>query len=256
MATISGKWLTSLALLGLCGCGAGAVDGVYRGTLSGGSNPNFEAIFLEDGSVWVIAGTDLGSSFQVSELWMGTGSSIEGTFPPSDTGKYTSSDIRNFSATGAPQGSLTARYSGAITSRELNGSAKFTGASTLELSGKTIAGTSYSYENPALLTDVSGSWTLTGGATVTFTVSATGVVTWTDSSLAGCAGNGNITPRASGKNIYSVSITFGAQGCQFSNQTVTGIALSYPITSTGQRQLFVALVDADRKTGMVRAGIR
>ncbi len=62
-------------------------------------------------------------------------------------------------------------------------------------------------------------------------------------------------PRASGKNIYNVALTFGPLPCDLPNQPAAGIAVIYPLTS-GKSQLIVAVTDATRTIGGASFGVR
>jgi hypothetical protein len=74
-------------------------------------------------------------------------------------------------------------------------------------------------------------------------------------SSGGCSYTGTVAPRASGKNVFSVSMTFGAAPCALAGQTATGMAVAYPL-SNGQTQLVVAAVDASRSYGAAAFGTR
>jgi hypothetical protein len=78
------------------------------------------------------------------------------------------------------------------------------------------------------------------------TISTAGAISGTS---AGCLFTGTATPRASGKNIFNVSITFGAAPCALAGQTATGIAIDYAITGTNQTQLIVAVQDSTKQYG-------
>jgi hypothetical protein len=71
----------------------------------------------------------------------------------------------------------------------------------------------------------------------------------------GCAFSGTITPRASGKNVYDVSLKFGAAPCALANQTATGVAVTYLLTN-GKRQLIALTVDSTRTYGVGAFGNR
>lgn len=87
-----------------------------------------------------------------------------------------------------------------------------------------------SYDQPVSLAAVAGSYmgAAVTGATVTtnlpVTISSTGAITLPETNS--CAGSGRATPRASGKNVPDVSVTFTGVGCALGNGvTVTGIGI-------------------------------
>jgi len=83
------------------------------------------------------------------------------------------------------------------------------------------------------------------GAAATVAINNAGAIT---GSSGGCSFTGTATPRASGKNVFDVSITFGAAPCVLPSQTVTGIALDY-ITTGNQTQLLVSVVNSAKTAG-------
>jgi hypothetical protein len=120
--------------------------------------------------------------------------------------------------------------------------------------GGAIPGSLYNYNTPASVATIAGGWTLTSidGSPVTLDVASNGAFT---ASSGGCSYTGTVAPRASGKNVFSVSMTFGAAPCALAGQTATGMAVAYPL-SNGQTQLVVAAVDASRSYGAAAFGTR
>ncbi|HEU0189448.1 MAG TPA: hypothetical protein VFQ97_05570 [Gallionella sp.] len=74
-------------------------------------------------------------------------------------------------------------------------------------------------------------------------------------SSGGCLFSGTFTPRASGKNIFDFTTTFGAAPCTLPGQTATGIAINY-LLANGTRQFVVAGVDTGRTVGTAVFGVR
>jgi hypothetical protein len=113
------------------------------------------------------------------------------------------------------------------------------------------------YNSPADINTVSGNWTaytLQGaGAPAAVAINTNG--TFAGSSQ-GCTFSGTLTPRASGKNIFDVAVTFGGSPCALPNGTASGIGLSYLIANSTTRQLLVAVVDPTRQFGTLLFGQR
>lgn len=253
MATL---WAT-LLLPVLAGCGGGGSDsssaassaivsasaaqGAYEGTTSTGRA--FDMLLLEDGQYWTIYGQISSGAFYVYGLIQGTGQANNGSF--------SSSDLKDFYYTGSTSsGSLSASYNPGVS---LNGSVtSFNSTSTFTASALTSS--TYNYNSSPALSDITGAWnmTLLSGASATLNIAANGTFSGTSG---GCSFSGTIVPRASGKNIFNVSTTFGAAPCALPGQTSTGIGVSY-ILANAQRELLVAAVDGSRTHGTVLLGVR
>jgi len=121
--------------------------------------------------------------------------------------------------------------------------------------GGPIPTSTYDYTAPGSLSTVTGIWpiNLTSGETASINISTTGALGGASSK--GCAFSGTITPRASGKNVYDVSLKFGAAPCALANQTATGVAVTYLLTN-GKRQLIALTVDSTRTYGVGAFGNR
>jgi hypothetical protein len=240
--------------------------GVYGGTLREAPSgaPAFEAIFLEDGEFWMLYGNDYGSMFTVYGFIQGYGNSSGGT--------YTSTSAKDFwfrFPPIKPEASILANYnadaktiSGTIAYPVIDYDPDTPDAPvsfTTAFSGGPIQGANYNYDSPASLSAVTGAWSLqtTQGDAATMIVAADGSLRFTTTS--GCSGKGSLTPpRPSGKNVFNAAIVFddNNNACLLSGQTITGIAVTYPILATGQSQLVIALTDASRTIGMAAFGVR
>lgn len=114
-----------------------------------------------------------------------------------------------------------------------------------------------SYDQPASLAAVAGTFAGTGvtGTTlpqaVTINVSSTGQITAPSSQ--GCGGSGSLLPRASGKNVYDVSITFQGSSCALGNDTtVRGIA----IYDSTQRGLWAVAMNNAKTDGFIYSAVK
>ncbi|MFT3778898.1 MAG: hypothetical protein QM772_11600 [Ottowia sp.] len=124
--------------------------------------------------------------------------------------------------------------------------------------GSTFTG-SYgaSYDQPASQSAVAGTFSGTGvtGTTLpqaaTISVASSGEVTM--SPAQGCGGSGSVKPRASGKNVYDVTITFQGDACALGNGvTVRGIA----VYDTAQRRLWALAANSAQTDGFIYAAIK
>lgn len=201
-------------------------------------------LILENGDVWSMYGTQTSSQFLVAGFVQGNGASSNGNF--------TSSNIRDFGYSPAISSTANATYSAAA--KTISGSFS-AGSSTVSFSGGPIAGSLYDYNTPAKLSSVVGSWSLTAltGENVSVSIGSGGTLSATTS--LGCQFSGTLTPRASGKNVFNLSLTFGAAPCALPGQTASGISVVYPLSS-GSTQLIIAGTNAARTIGTAAFGIR
>jgi hypothetical protein len=240
----------------LAGCGGGgsnsststpstnvttSAEGVYQGTVSNGTAHN--TLVLENGQYYTMYGTSTSGVFYVSGFIQGTGTSNNGSF--------SSTDLKDFYFNGTVvSGSLSASYSPNVS---FNGSIT-EGTSTMTFTGAPLQNSSYSYKTAANLANVVGSWNMTGlrGEAIALSIASSGTFT---GSSGGCSFTGTIQPRASGKNVFDVSLTFGAAPCALPGQSASGVGLEYPLAS-GQRQLLIAGTNATRANGTAFLGTR
>lgn len=254
-------WATVALGIVLAGCGGGGgeddnaqapvrpaetVEGAYAGTLrTGTSSANaFTGLVLENGEMWTLYGT-LGSSgvLAVTGFIQGPGSDRDGT--------YTASDVTDFSSRPLVTGSVSAQYD--ARAQTLRGTYSADG-STMALEGSAIGG-DYRYDTPAVQASVTGNWTLAtlSGDTLAIQVAPDGAIT--PANRGGCSFSGSLVPRVTGKNVFDVSLAFGAAFCEQADKAFYGVAVSYKL-SGGPQQLILAGLDKDRKTGLAAVGSR
>ncbi len=232
----------SLALLTACGGGGGGgtsavnvpAEGVWTGTTSSGYA--IDVLVLENNQFWSMFGTRSGGALSVVGFDQGSGSVNGSTF---------SGNLLEVLYTGATgTGSITATT---VANTSLNGSASYNNGNTSTFNLAPPTSSAYNYNTMANLSTIQGNWSgsLLSGAAATVSITSGGAITGTSG---GCSFTGTATPRASGKNVFDASVTFGASPCALPNQTATGIALSYT-TTANQTQLLVSVVDSGRTTG-------
>ncbi len=241
--------LLSLAAAGtLAACGGGgdgggpaatpfAVQGGWEGTASTGEV--VQAVVLEDGTLWAIAGPSSGSSFYPTDLFQGT--------LQASNGALSSSNLRGYDfATGASiSGSIAGAY---VAGTSMTMTATPAGSSAgigVNLSAASTA--NYDYDQTALLTAITGSWPGFFSSSESGTVNIQGNGAFSTTTSLGCQITGTATARASGKNVFNVSLTFGAAPCNLPGATGSGIAV---ITRSGTTsQLAIAVTTPDRAFG-------
>jgi hypothetical protein len=240
-AAIASATLLVAACGGGSGGGEGAVNGAnvsVEGAWQGTSSNNYvvNIIALENNEFYTIFGVMNGSNLLVYGFDQGTvtvsGSSLSGSFReyPNGVASYA--------------GTLAAT---AVAATSITGTTTYSsGSSTFAVTP--IPTTIFNYSGAASISDVVGSWTgsLSSGSAGTVTISNTGMISGTS---AGCLFSGTATPRSSGKNVFNVSVTFGAAPCALAGQTATGIAVNYAISGTAQKQLIVAVQDSSKQFG-------
>ncbi len=65
-----------------------------------------------------------------------------------------------------------------------------------------------------------------------------------------------MTPRASGKNVFNLTLVFGAAPCVFPGATFSGVAYSYPLLPGSRRQLTAAARNTAQSAGLLLVGTR
>lgn len=218
-----------------------SAEGFYAGTASNGRP--FNALILENNAYYIIYGSLAGEALAVAGLISGTGQASNGNF--------TSGDLREYPSLGLP---VLGTLSGSYFPATFFNAVVTTRGTAVTYSGVAPAGQSYVYDTRARLADIAGTWSmqLGTGAPVSLTISTSGTYT---GSLIGCTLNGTITPRASGKNVFDVTLRFGPGPCAFADLSATGHAVSY-LNNNGQRQLTIVGSDLTRTVATVLTGVR
>jgi hypothetical protein len=219
----------------------GSAEGLYAGTASNGQF--FNTLVLENNQYYIIYGNLFGDAFNVGGLLTGTGQASNGNF--------TSTDLREFPALGLPiLGTLSAIYSPGVSFNAV----AVTRGTAVTYTGSSLATTNYTYNTRAKLTDIAGVWNMLSaqGLPVTLNISTTGTYT---GALPGCTVSGTIVPRASGKNVFDVTIQFGPAPCALADQTASGHAVTY-LLANGKRELIVMGSDVTRTVATVLTGVR
>jgi hypothetical protein len=201
-------------------------------------------LILENGEFWSMYGTQTSTAFGIAGFIQGSGNSSNGGF--------TSSNTKDFGVAPAIAASTNASFNAAA--KTISGTLTST-AGAVTFNGGPIAGSLYDYNAAASLSTVSGAWTATSLAGESIALNIQPAGSFTATSGLGCNFSGTVAPRASGKDVFNVSLTFGAAPCALAGQSATGIAVAYPLSS-GRTQLLVSVVDSARTYGTAVFGTR
>lgn len=246
----------TLALLVGCGGGSGnnttnnnqnntpppppnSPAGVYQGTASNTSGQSaFETIILPNNTVWALYGTISGNVFLVAGVITGAGSSTSTTF---------TSPVTDFNFTGQIlSGTVNATYT---VGTSINGTLAEPAAANTTFTGTAIPASDFNYNIAASIANIVGGWTgaLLDGSAANITITSTGSFTGSNQ---GCNFSGTITPDSSGKNFFTVSVTFGASPCTTPGASASGVAVNYLLSDNVTHQL-VAAVSSGTSFGTV-----
>lgn len=215
-------------------------QGMYTGKLTSSGNL-FNALVLDDGQYWGFYGQQTAGALYPTGFVQGPGTAANGSF--------SAPDVRNFGAIPAAAGSVNATY---VTQESMGGTlAVPTGTIPFATTGLNDA--NYRYNTPAAVADLAGSMRVEGPlGTHAITITDAGAFSGT---AAGCSYTGSLAPRASRKNVFDVSWTFGAGSCALSGQNATGVGFSYLVNAGATRQIVIAATNAGRTTGSMVQGL-
>lgn len=148
---------------------------------------------------------------------------------------------------------LTGSVSGTVvTGISISGTASTSGSASthaFSVNPTSAVDSGYNYGSAASLNTIAGAWVsgalLYQSTPVSFSIDSAGTLAGTN--LA-CSFTGGFQPRASGKNVFDVSLTFGQAPCTTPGKTFSGVAISY-VGSNGKRLLTAALQDPSKAFG-------
>lgn len=229
----------------LAACGGGSDDGTpapapapvttaegfWQGTASTGSN--VALAILENGETWGVFATPSGT---ILGALVGTTTSSGNTLSGSGAQFNLISGTR-----------VSGSYSGTFSAKD---SINATTSDGTRFSGKYSA----AYDQRASLTELAGSYygqaaTGAGSGYISLTISSTGVISIPADS--GCSSSGTAQPRASGKNIFDVAVTFSGSTCVMGNgATVRGVAYY----DSASRTLLSLTLNSSKTDGFIYLG--
>lgn len=244
------KFLTLGISFALAACGGGGGDsktpigpaeGAYEGTTNFGGN--FQTLILENGEIWILYGVLSQGTFFIDGFIQGSGTS--------NNGAYSTSNARDFFDGEWEDVNINATYRPGV---RIDGTLSNSFASGT-FSGVSVPSSAYNYNRPALVSEISGNWSLNDVENIvtTMVITSNGNVS---GSSQGCAFTGKMTPRPSGKNVFNFSVSFGGAPCSLPGQTASGIAITNLINGGPTRQLLIMGTDQSRTSGTVLFGAR
>jgi hypothetical protein len=213
----------------------GQAQGLYSGTTSSGSF--FESLVLPNDKYYEVYGTLIGNLYSVSGIVSGQGISGSGTYTANvNELQYTGqSFIDSLAASDTPGSS----FGGTLIQ-----SGKSTGVT---FSGTAPPASSFSFNSPAAIADITGSWTGTqlDGTSTTVNINSTAMIS---GSASGCQYTGTVVPDTS-KNFFLVSMQFGGLPCALPNQFATGVAVVSLLPDGVTQQLWWVLLTDSNSQG-------
>ncbi|MEQ1804302.1 MAG: hypothetical protein ABL900_02910 [Burkholderiaceae bacterium] len=241
-------WAAPAALAAaLAACGGGGssappgppakAEGAYSGTLEGGVA--LQLLVLENDVFWAFYGTGSATSIDaVQGLIQG-----QGTY---SAGAFTAAAGVDFAVGSSSAITLASTFS---TDNNVGGTFSDATSGDTIFSSSRVAAATYDYTAAASLAAIAGSWALIAndGSSGSLSVAAGGALS---ADLEGCTLAGTLTPRASGKNVFDASITFGAAFCTLPNETISGVAIWSLMSDGVTRQLLMGGVNAARTGGV------
>ena len=151
---------------------------------------------------------------------------------------------------------------GSSTSLNVTGTLVQKSSMTLSQNGGALAVFSYdsTYDKPATSATLKGSWSvealsastrISTMAPKTVTINDAGAFTYNETN---CAINLTMVPRATGKNIYNVAITFVGTGCLVSDVPLSGIGSVN--TNVTPHRFFALVLNSSKTDGIILGGVK
>lgn len=218
-------------------------EGLFGGTTTAPSE--FQMLVLEDGGFWAVYGTQAGPAGFVQGTITGTPAVM------------LAADAKDFGASPAtPANVRDLTYSNLANGGYSLGGSLTSFGQRVVFNGESFQSLAYDYSQPASLSAISGGWALqtTLGEDVLLSILPSGAISARGAG-SGCTMAGNVQPRASGKNVFNVSLTFGPAPCALPGQSAHGVVIAYPLNGN-RTQMVVTLVDASRSFGVAAGGVR
>lgn len=212
------------------------IEGVYEGITKDGLDTL--SLVLENNQFWSMY-IDQNNSIGL----------LQGQFSTND-GACSSGNLRDFGIYPVASGSVMCVYNPGIS---VFGDMTFQGRESTFLSS-IVSTDEFDYQTPASIPDIEGDWTIVGsdGSIASLAISGSG--SFSGHASNGCNFNGQFTPRASGKNVFDMTATFGPSPCALPNSSISGFAVDVDYES--QKMLMLGGVNPSRTAGGVYVGIR
>jgi hypothetical protein len=219
-------------------------EGVYSGTLA--DNESYDSLMvvaLEDGSFWAPYGNTVAGQLQPEGF-------VEGSVTTPAASGWKSSDALAFDWRMA---SYAVGVNATMSATGMSGTLSDpSGSPSFGFDVAPLTASSYDYDASASTGAIAGQWTVVAS----FGGNGGVLLVNPDSSVSGeiqglCDFGGKVASRASGKNVFDVSLGAGCAGMP----ALTGIAIALP-QGDGHQHLIVMLKTAARDTGLVMSATR
>lgn len=210
------------------------LEGAYQGTT--GKQLAINSLTLENGDSWILYGLQTASTLTALGMAHATqGSSTSSTYTARTKDYYQDGQVFDGTLSGSYVPGQSFR--GTITSNGL----------TTPFTTNAVKASEFNYQTPASLARIAGNWNaaILNGGSGQIAIGADGAIT---GSLQACSVTGQAQPRASGKNVFDVRLSFGPAPCRLPGQQITGVATSYALAGGGT-QLILMGVTADGAAG-------
>jgi len=215
---------------------AASAEGFWVGTTANGTNVNLA--ILENGETWGLYGSSTSLTGAVYGVTSTSGTSLS-------CSGYGFNFVTRTSGIGTFTGNVTTK-----------GNINFYVSDGTNLTGAYDA----SYEQQASVASIAGTyigWAVTGGIApqaTTVVVNASGSISssFVYGSLS-CTTTGKATPRATGKNVFNVQLSFAGNYCSLGNGAVVNGVATYNAVN---RQLITMALNSAKSDGLIYLGTR
>lgn len=225
-----------------------SAEGAWVGTLNGSSRgDSAHVLVLENGEFWVAYGVENGT-LAITGFVQGTGTS--------DKGVFSSANARDFASSAPADVQLDGTY--VRNSRMVGNLATGVGfvgvpwaLTVTDTSGEAV----YDYDTKASAADVAGQWVVSASDGLDYSIAISSGAGSLTGYARGCLLNGKLTPRLTHKNVFDLSVTFGAAPCADPGGSYRGVVylepkkLSFGTTEDEGFQVIGMSVNSDRTKG-------
>lgn len=214
-------------------CSPISAAGLYSGKL-GASTGQASLLILNDGSYWMWIGTDIsGVSTYTALIQSDNGKSTTTTYNSTDGVTVGVTPFRNNSI-------LNGNY---VPNISFKGSISDNGVPyTLDLTSLPVK--TYQFNEAPNLSKISGNYSSTSN---TFTINSSGIIS--GSNPDGCQYTGSASPKSTGENVYTLSLTYGGYPCGASFQGATLKGVFVLETTVAGTQLLGAIINNAKTSG-------
>lgn len=212
------------------------LEGAYQGTT--GKQLTINSLTLENGDSWIL----YGGRDKTSNAVIVTG--VTHAIQSSSTSSTYTARTKDYYQDGQVfDGSISGSY---VPGQSFRGTITSNGLTT-PFTTNAVKASEFNYQTPASLARIAGNWNaaILNGGSGQIAIGADGAIT---GSLQACSVTGQAQPRASGKNVFDVRLSFGPAPCRLPGQQITGVATSYALAGGGT-QLILMGATADGAAG-------